>query len=267
VYKVLLVDDEPSILRMLRELVQWTQYGFSVCAESGNGKDALENMKIHTPDLVITDIRMPLIDGLEFIQQSLKGLNSKATFIIVSGYDDFEVVRASFKLGVKDYLLKPLDIDDLVDVLIKVATELEVETHSKEQAALSLSRNDREAFLINEIETSNNQNVDLMDKIKKYVDENYKKPISLKSIAEEFYINPVYLGQILKKKLDMYFNEYLQLLRIEEAKRLLRTTNMKISVIASTVGYRDKDYFAIKFEEVVKQKLSEYRKAKDMLGN
>lgn len=98
-----------------------------------------------------------------------------------------------------------------------------------------------------------------MKKIELFIKENYNKDITIKSIAQQFYINPIYLGRMFKKHFNMPFNKYLHILRIEQAKKLLLKTDKKIYEIAKEVGYNDTDYFALKFEEYVGKSPSKYR--------
>jgi two-component system response regulator YesN len=103
-----------------------------------------------------------------------------------------------------------------------------------------------------------------IEKIKKYIDANFRENIYLKGIAMEFGMNPVYLGQLFRKHYGVYFNEYLLSLRIEEAKRLLRTTRKRVYEIAEMVGIQNADYFAVQFEKREKMTPTEYRNR--MLG-
>jgi two-component system response regulator YesN len=111
--KVLLVDDEPYVLEGLKVMVDWAAHGFSRLFEASNGEDALEIVKLSNPDLIITDIKMPVMDGLEFIRLSVERLRSTAKFVILSGYDDFSYAKKAMLYNVSDYLLKPLDSDEL----------------------------------------------------------------------------------------------------------------------------------------------------------
>ena len=106
-----------------------------------------------------------------------------------------------------------------------------------------------------------NKSSGILCDIESYIQKNFKSNISLKSIAETFYINPVYLGQLFKKKFGMYFNDYLHKLRIEEAMRLLKMTELKIYEIAYMVGYTDNTYFGCKFEKVSGMSPTQYRKS------
>ncbi|WP_219836902.1 response regulator transcription factor [Paenibacillus sp. R14(2021)] len=121
-YDVLIVDDEPIARQSLRYLADWERLGFKVRAEAEDGLQALTLLKECRFALVLTDIRMPTMNGLELIA-ALREF-SDAQVVIMSGYDDFEYAREGLKLGVKDYLLKPVDEDELEQLLERLAAEL-----------------------------------------------------------------------------------------------------------------------------------------------
>lgn len=115
--KVLIVDDEPYIRQGLKIIINWEQYGFTVCAEAANGKEALELMETMEFDLVITDIKMPNMSGLELIEQTWERVSRRIGFIILSGYYEFEYARKAIKYSVIDYVLKPVQKEELVRAL------------------------------------------------------------------------------------------------------------------------------------------------------
>lgn len=98
-----------------------------------------------------------------------------------------------------------------------------------------------------------------ISRIKRYIDAHYTENISLKSIAALFYMNPVYLGRLFRKSYDQYFNEYLLNLRIQEAKKLLRQTDLRMYEVAARVGFQNADYFVTQFEKIVKMSPTAYR--------
>jgi two-component system response regulator YesN len=102
-------------------------------------------------------------------------------------------------------------------------------------------------------------------KVKKYLDQNYTMDINLKKIAEMFYVNSIYLGQLFKKNYDMKFTDYLNSVRVKESKKLLRNTNYSVSEIAGIVGYSNTEYFIKKFYGIVGTTPNKYRKHKSML--
>ncbi|MCK0473146.1 response regulator transcription factor [Halalkalibacter sp. APA_J-10(15)] len=514
--KVILVDDEQFVRIGLKNLINWEDCGYEVCAEADNGEGALQKIEEYEPDVVITDIRMPVLDGLELIRSVIEEKRLNTKFIILSGYSDFKYAQKAVRYGVYDFILKPIEKEELEDTLKQLATTLkeekvmkqnnekvqistkleelisgkseyvhdfhdilqsqkascfyylivEVNTASLEEEediwfqneqikiehvigellsdkiplpirnhqrhsygmvisdalfyrcmnsldifieklqellerrlekAISLYIGQRVENLENvsisfetanvtmqykytilnhrplffkdieekainhtEMETSiyhtllaaieeNNQGealsaVDIMfeefqsklfapeaiktsinrcihsviktirsmegdeseltklpfmlrwhhysltfeqlkemfihfvvetsnylielrkqngkgdiQKVKKYIEANFHKNISLKSIATQFFMNPVYMGQLFKKAYGMYFKEYLLEVRIEEAKRLLRQTNLRVYEIAEKVGFQSPDYFVTQFEKIKKMTPTEYR--------
>ncbi|MDF2668025.1 MAG: two component transcriptional regulator, AraC family protein [Paenibacillus sp.] len=115
-YKVLLIDDEETVKRSLRKIIERKAAGFAVIGEAEDGKQGLQLIDELQPDLVITDIRMPVMDGLE-LAQALREQGDVTELIIVSGYDQFQYAQQALRLGVVDYLLKPLVAADVVAAL------------------------------------------------------------------------------------------------------------------------------------------------------
>jgi two-component system, response regulator YesN len=115
--KVMIADDEPFIRQGLRILINWEQYGFEVCGEAANGKEALELMAETEYDLVITDIKMPNMSGLDLIEYTWDKVSKHTRFIILSGFYEFEYARKAIKYGVIDYVLKPVQKDELIRAL------------------------------------------------------------------------------------------------------------------------------------------------------
>lgn len=509
--KVIIVDDEPFVREGMKAVIAWQQFGLEICGEAGDGEEALALIKQINPDIVITDIKMPEMSGLELIDKAKKELSSKAEFIILSGYNDFKYAQRAIKANVFNYLLKPIDEDDLIKCLLEIKDRIrkseqtneensfldslingkevtsinktayknilsskiryiyleidvldwlealneaelkeklkgleesiykiihreninclyqeqlwkygivlcdeilkyykdvehfaealqesisnnvnskcvvivgkEVESISElmssyiscremkkykyfydkarvihydavnkfeakyyenqrlkiEELLASIEEGDHVkifeniTFIFENIRSSNippdivkaffnmlmlkvianisekNGNVEnfveifkelkyaedisveeiqdrlvkfsiasskyiksmnsgsqgsVIYEIAKYIDNNYNQDISLKKLAEIFYINPVYLGQLFKKSLGMYFNDYLHNKRIEEAKKLLRRSDLKLYEIATKVGYSDANYFISKFEKITHFTPTQYKNSK-----
>ncbi len=136
-YDVLIVDDEPVARESLRYLIDWEEHGFAIRAEAANGQQALELLRERHFALVLTDIRMPTMNGLELIAR-MKDV-ADCPVVILSGYDDFEYARQGLKLGAKEYLLKPVDEDELIATLRRTAEELEERLFAERQHRLGLS--------------------------------------------------------------------------------------------------------------------------------
>ncbi|MDF2921228.1 MAG: two-component system response regulator [Paenibacillaceae bacterium] len=131
-WKVLLVEDEPFVRKKLRKLINWEEAGFSVCGEAGNGREALEQMKILAPDLVIADIAMPIMNGLDLLRSAREaGMESK--FIMLTCMNEFEYARKALEYGASGYILKlSMGIPELQEALAKVGREMSSNMEQKE---------------------------------------------------------------------------------------------------------------------------------------
>ncbi len=124
---VLLVDDEPWVLEGLRTMVNWGNHGFQICGEALNGNDALKMIQELQPELVVTDINMPVVSGLELVEQSNKTLARPPKFVILSGYDNFNYALTAMRHKVTEYLLKPIDEEEIEAILERVGKKIREE--------------------------------------------------------------------------------------------------------------------------------------------
>ena len=113
-YQMMIIDDEPIVRSGLKELLSWEELGFEICAEGQDGKDGLQKVLEFQPDVVLVDLKMPGLSGIELIREAKKQ-GFEGTFIILTGYSDFEFAKTAVSLGVRAYLLKPIDEDELLD--------------------------------------------------------------------------------------------------------------------------------------------------------
>jgi two-component system response regulator YesN len=139
--RVMFADDEPYMLEGLRTMIDWNKLGFVVCGEASDGEDALALMASALPHLVLTDIRMPVIDGLELIEQA-SSIHPEMKFIILSGYADFEYAKTAMRHGVANYLMKPLIEAELIAAVEAVAVTIRerIAASQFESAALDCLR-------------------------------------------------------------------------------------------------------------------------------
>ncbi len=117
--KILVADDEEKVCQLIIRLVDWEALEMEVVGTASNGFEALEKIRDVSPDVVITDIRMPGLDGMELIRQA-RLLNGELAFVIISGYRHFEYARTAIKYGVSDYLLKPIKKEELTATLSRI---------------------------------------------------------------------------------------------------------------------------------------------------
>lgn len=143
--KLLIIDDEPIVREGLQRVIPWTDYGYKICGVGEDGRDGLNKIRLHQPDLVLLDIRMPGFSGIDVVQQVQKeGYTSK--FIILSGYSSFSYAKESIKLGISSYLLKPVDEEELVQAIEDVSLEITQEENIHDQLSLYKHMTEEESF-------------------------------------------------------------------------------------------------------------------------
>lgn len=164
--KVMIVDDEPFIRQGLRILINWEKYGYVVCEEASNGHEAVKILKEKEIDLVITDIKMPGMDGLELIEYTRKNISQGIPFIILSGFYEFEYAKKAIKYDVADYVLKPVQRDELVRVLeeYKEIYYRQIENYKKQEISDKIIFDRNMASLVSGVFTGEN-----ISNIKKYL--------------------------------------------------------------------------------------------------
>lgn len=126
---VFIVDDENLIREGIKKLLPWEALGFSICGEAANGRDALPLIHEKQPDIVITDLKMPLVDGIA-LANHLSTETPRITVIVITGFDEFEYAKAAVRAGVFDFLLKPVSPDELRDTLLRAAEKIRCQEYS-----------------------------------------------------------------------------------------------------------------------------------------
>jgi two-component system response regulator YesN len=135
-YRLMIIDDEPVVREGIKQLISWEKYNFEICAEGIDGKDGLRKVLEFSPDLVLVDVKMPGMSGIELIRDAKKeGFEGK--FIILTGYSDFEFARSAVSLGVRAYLLKPIDEEELMENIQEVREELDAKKNLDDYYTLS----------------------------------------------------------------------------------------------------------------------------------
>ncbi len=223
--KILLVDDDAIVRRGIRCSISWHEHGFGEILEASDGRQGLELLERETPDVILTDIKMPVCDGLWLCEQA-SARHKKLPIIIMSGYEDFEYARRAIHLGVKEYIVKPVDADALLDTLNRVV----LESPACRTISTTLLPSGREISSI-------------VQRAIRYVEANYMRPINVKVIASELYLSESYFSRQFKQTTDMNFIEFLNRYRIESAKALMGHADLKVTDIADMTGYQSYKYF------------------------
>jgi two-component system, response regulator YesN len=251
-YKLLIVDDETEILEGLRTIIDWENNGITLCGEACNGIEALEKIHQLTPDIVIMDIRMPLLDGLELLARVSQN-NLPVKCIILSGYDDFYYAQKAIDLKAANYLLKPCRPNDILGAVLKVKAELD---EAKQQEVLFHKYKQQFHESLPTLKESTNK---LVKTAIDFIHSNYSNDITLDCIAKKIYITPGYLSQLFKQETGINFLDFLNQYRIEKAKEYLAGTFLKNYEISCKIGFKDEKYFSQVFKRYTGLTPSQYK--------
>ena len=134
-YRIILVDDEEEVRKGIIRKIDWNRLGFEVVGDAENGAEALEKIEQLEPEVVMTDIRMPFMDGLTLTERIRQKYPSMKV-LIFSGFDDFEYAQQAIKLNVTEYILKPVNVEELSEILTRVKKNLDEEISQRRDAAL-----------------------------------------------------------------------------------------------------------------------------------
>lgn len=257
--RVLIVDDEYYFRQLLIHLVDWASVGFEVVAEAEDGVAALQIMEEQSIDLIITDIEMPHMNGLDFIK-AVRELDSAAKLVFITSYDNFSYAQQAISLGADHYLLKPVDEDAVEQALATIRTQLaeswEAERYIhrlKVEAGYLQGAKGEQSYE----ERRQSSSKRLISKAKAYVTSHYAEDsLSLQSTASALFVNPSYLSHMFKKETGESFVEYVTNVRLGRAMELLRQGDAmeeslapKVATIAHQVGYKDPFYFSKCFKK------------------
>ena len=241
--KVLIVEDEEMIRKGIVLTVDWAALDCVVVGEAANGVQGLEAARRLEPSLIITDLKMPQMDGIEMLK-ALRAEGCKAYVIILTAYDHFSYAQSALRLGAVDYLLKPFHDGDLENAITRLQQRMQP---GGEQAAPigATRKGDKSKYVL-----------EAMD----YISKHYNDPdISVGSVAESLNISEGYLSHTFKKETDYTLLNYLTRYRIHKAMELLKDCRVKVYEVAEQVGYRDIAYFSATFKKYTGISPSEYQ--------
>ena len=242
--KVLIVDDEDLVRRGIVLGVDWAARGCVVVGEASNGEEGIAAVERYSPNLIITDVRMPRMDGIEMMKQ-LRQKGCKAHVIILTAYSDFSYARSALQFGADDYLLKPFRDQELIAAIDKVRQKERELTALTPQDTLPLVKGDKSKYVLQALE---------------YIAAHYgDQDISITSIASHLGVSEGHLSHVFKKETSYTIISYLTQYRVHAAMKLLQDCRYKVYEVAEMVGYRDVAYFGSTFKRLVGMSPSEYQ--------
>jgi two-component system response regulator YesN len=248
-HTLMIVDYEYNIRDGLVNAVPWDSIGVRVAAEAQDGMEALDAARRVRPDVVITDISMDEMDGLE-LTAALLAERPQTKVIILSGFGEFSYAQRALELKVWAYLLKPVTPEDLLEKVSEAVRALE-------------SDRDRARKLGEPAEGSEPApGRAVIRRAREYLEVHYSDhETSLESLAAHLGLTPAYLSKLFKTETGRNYSEELADLRMEKARDLLRSTNLRSSEVGVRVGYPNPQYFATAFKKATGTSPSEFREA------
>jgi two-component system response regulator YesN len=229
--RVLIVDDEKYVCERLKSILRWELLGFDSVFTAGNGEEAIECIKLYSPDLVITDVKMPLMDGLQLVKYINKFYPGIKT-IFISAYDEFKYAKQAIDYGVKGYLLKPVEKEELEETIKKaMGNKYELFENSSGMTG------------------KQDENDLLIKKVQQYIKNNFNRKITLEEAAKYVYVSPQYLSKKFKEVTGENFIDYVLETKIKRSKALLRNSNMRVKDISVQLGFTDYTYFCKVFKK------------------
>ncbi len=251
---VMIVDDEEIVVRAIKRRVSWKKLGIDRILEANSMKQAIALFEQEEVDILLCDIEMPEGTGLELFEW-VKGYFPYVECIYVTCHPDFEYMRNALKLGSFDYILKPIDYEELEHVLTEAIHRSDENSHLKNhihKKALKKLGGSKDAV---------GSTTDIIGKIKQYVKDHLQEEISMEDIAEVVYLNPQYMARMFKKHEGISILEYITDRRIEMASVLLRESDYTIYQVAGMVGYANYSYFTRVYKKMTGKTPQDYKKA------
>lgn len=250
-YKVIIVEDEKLTRIGLRMTFNWEALNCEVICDVADGVEGEQKIKELSPDIVITDIKMPHKNGIEMMYDLSESYHGE--YIILSGFDDFSYAKQAIELGAKGYLLKPVDDMELTETLKRSIKEIE---RKREETYDLLARKEKRTDNMNAFSGFSDKYI---SKACDIIRRRYKEDITSRMVAEELNISESYLEKLFKSKTNYTFHNMLTFYRIKVSVQLLEETDMKVYNIAYEIGYTDPKYFSKTFLKITGIKPTEYR--------
>ena len=247
--KVLIVDDEKYVRIGIKNDTDWALIGCEVVAEASNGEEALSMADECRPDLVISDIRMPRMDGIE-LAEKLTEKYPGTKVIFLTAYNEFEYARQAIRIGVSDYLLKPFqdgELEGSIQRLLHLHPKAPASTKELEEGLIPLKK--KEDISNRYVQTAIT-----------FIEENFAMmDFSVSKLAESMRVSEGHISRLFKAETDISINNYLTKYRILMAMDYLKDVQVKVYEVAEKVGYQDIAYFSNTFKKLVGRTPSDYQ--------
>lgn len=236
-YSVVIIDDNKIAVEAIAKSTDWKSCDCCVAGTAYDGIAGLKLIREVLPDIVIIDIQMPGFNGLDVIRK-LKNENRKIQFIIISGYSQFEYAQQAIRYGVSDYLLKPIMTEEMEAALHHV-TEILNQTKSNYYNG-EMDPLEQQLF---EIRSAKEHVSAMVAQAMDYVGKNLSKNITLADVCNELLVSTGHFSKCFKKETGVGFAAYVTMVKMENARILLKNPKNRVNEVARMLGYSDYSYF------------------------
>lgn len=264
--KIIIVDDERRTREGLKKNIKWAELGIETVETADDGIEALEIAINLEPDIVVCDIKMPEMDGIEFATRLREKL-PEVQIIFLSGYADKEYLKSAIRLKAVEYVEKPVDIEEIAGVIKKAAAICESENRRKNKIEEIKSHivgsmpytleQIKEYIAEGIISLEEGPQAEIKAKIGKTINQviehinvHFNEELLLKDIADHVYLTPQYLCLLFKKETGKTINRYLSEIRIQKSKEYLKDKRMTLYEVSYRVGFNDQNYYTKVFKKL-----------------
>ena len=252
-YRVLIVEDEDIIRKGIAYTMDWTSWDCCIAGEAVNGREGLEKILELKPDIVLADIMMPIMDGIEMVRAALKERSFKT--VILTSYADFDYAKQAIDLNVSAYLMKPVDKDELKLAIEKIKEEINKDHRYEEFYEKQKELDNPETIFIKE--DSDNEYVRACLNATR---EHFAEKISIEGLSAELGVSASYLSRKFKEATGTNYLDFLNQYRIRQAVKLLKTGKYKVYEVSEMTGFTDYKHFNAVFKRYTNTTPSEFLK-------
>lgn len=256
---LLIAEDESRVRSVLVNYIQWEAIGISCVYEASNGLDAYALACRIRPDIILSDIRMPKMNGTE-LAEKYRNVDENCRFIFLSAYTDREYYRIAMHVRAVSYVEKPVEPEKVRQAVLGAITDIRKEKEKiAEKVSAELSREQEEKKRLSE--PSSADRLSLVAQVIEFIKRNYSdEHLSIPMIAESLFASANYLSAVFKKEVGTTINHYITDYRISVAKQCLKDASIPMNSIAKMAGYSDAGYFAKVFKHRTGLRPIEYRR-------
>ncbi len=240
-YRAVIIDDDRLIVRGLSSIVPWAKLGCEVTGSATDGEAGIRLIREKRPDMMITDIRMPNMDGLT-MAAAIRSEFPRMQIAVLTAYRDFEYAQKAIRLGVCRYLLKPSSMEELEEAVQEMVRRLDASGPGKPESA---ENQEAHGYIVQHA--------------LRWMRAHCREHLTLEEVAAKVYVSQWHLSKLINRETGTGFLELLSRMRIDAAREMLADPANRISDVAYETGFQDVAHFSKTFKKITGQTPGEYR--------